>query len=257
MIQPEFRTAAIAFDGCCRVGKGEQLRELHSYFTSRGVPAMVLKGDGTRLGCGEAWHDLGSRYWTHTHDYHAGIHTPYEEWDRAAYDLARENIAWLNALKRIAFISRSRFAAAIYDRSIISRATLALQREMSEPGERLSPEQMWPSHLQTEERISYYDTTPDILFNLSAPQEELHKRIQPSDYDRAFRVRAIDIYYDCFMRAKNALPKGTTTTIIELDGLMPVKELAAIVIEHLEEMYSEVLQLRDVMPMHTEYTENS
>lgn len=143
----EYLVGTIALDGCCRTGKGEQLRALNAHFTSRGIPTMLLKGDGTRLGAGEAWHDLGSRYWTYRHDYHAGIHTPRTEWDIDAYTLARENRVWLRTLADIARISRSRFAIAIFDRSIISRATLAVQREGLMEG-KLTPEQMWPPHIQ-------------------------------------------------------------------------------------------------------------
>lgn len=251
---PEFALAQIAFDGCCRVGKGEQLKELHGYLTSRGVPSMVLKGDGTRLGAGEAWHDLGSRAWTYVHDYFGGMHPPLEEWDKASYDLARENKAWVTALQRIAVVSRSRFAAAIYDRSIISRATLALERENLPEGQRLTAEQMYPARIQTEEPVNYYATMPDILFNLVAPQEVLMERIQPDDYDRAFRVRAVNDYFGYFRRAKDSLPEGTTTKIVELDGLQPIDYVADQVREHLEDTYPEFVQLRDVKPMYANHT---
>ena len=255
-INNEFVMAKIAFDGCCRVGKGEQLQRLDAYLTSRGVPTMVLKGDGTRLGAGEAWHDLGSRSWTQVHDYFAGLHPPLVEWDRAAYDLARENQAWLTALGRIAVVSRSRFSAAIFDRSIISRATLALEREQLAEGQTLTADQMYPPSIQFEAPVSYWDTTPDILFNLSAPQEALLERISPSDYDRAFRVRAVKDYYKYFMRAKDVLPEGTATKIVELDGLMPLDELSEIVVAELEAQYPEMVQLREVQPMYTQYTSN-
>ncbi|MDQ5972348.1 MAG: hypothetical protein QG553_507 [Patescibacteria group bacterium] len=254
-VTEEFRVGKIALDGCCRVGKGEQLKALNSYFTSRGVPTMVLKGDGTRLGAGEAWHDLGSRYWTHRHDYHAGLHTPRTEWDVDAYTLARENRVWLGALGDIARISRSRFAAAILDRSIISRATLALQREGSVEG-KLTEEQMWPPYLQIPgEEITYEETMPDILFNLTAPQTVLESRISQDDYDRAFRMRAVYEYYDDFLRAKDALPESTTTTIIDLDGEAPVSETTGVILDHLAAMYPEVDQIRSVSPMYEQYTQ--
>lgn len=215
---------------------------------------MVLKGDGTRLGAGEAWHDLGSRYWTHVHDYFAGLHPPLEEWDRSAYDLARENKAWLGALGRISVVSRSRFAAAIYDRSILSRATLALEREGTPEGVRLTPEQMYPRHIQYEEPVDYVETVPDILFNLTAPQEVLLDRIAPEDYDRAFRLRAVQDYYSYFMRAKDSLPEGTETTIIDLDGLQPIDAITGAVREHLEDFYEEMRQLKTVQPMYAQYT---
>lgn len=251
----EFVVAKIALDGCCRVGKGEQLKALNAHFTSRGVPTMVLKGDGTRLGAGEAWHDLGSRYWTHRHDFHAGLHTPRSEWDVDAMTLARENRVWIGALSQIAEISRSRFALGIFDRSIISRATLALQREKLGEGERLTVEQMYPSHLQIPgDEISYDEVQPDILFNLTAPQDVLETRISESDYDRAFRMRAVYEYYNDFIRAKSALPEGTTTEIIDLDGEAPVAENTAIILEHLERVFPEVRQIREVEPMYTKYT---
>jgi|GEM_PF-891441 len=250
----EFVVGKIALDGCCRTGKGEQLKALNSYFTSRGVPTMVLKGDGTRLGAGESWHDLGSRYWTHRHDYHAGLHTPRAEWDVDAYTLARENRVWLRTLGEIAVISRSRFALAIFDRSIISRATLALQREGLTEG-KLTEDQMWPPHLQIPgEEISYEETQPDVLFNLTAPQEVLESRISQSDYDRAFRMRAVYEYYDDFVRAKEALPESTKTKIIDLDGEAPITENTSIILNHLGQEYPEVEQLKVVQPMYERYT---
>jgi hypothetical protein len=253
--RPEFVVGRIALDGCCRTGKGEQLKALYAFFTSRGVPAMVLKGDGTRLGAGEAWHDLGSRYWTHRHDYHAGMHTPRSEWDVDAYTLARENKVWLKALEDITRISRSRFAAAIFDRSIISRATLALQREEMTEG-KLTAEQMWPPHLQIPgEEITYEETMPDILFNMIGSQPVLEGRIDQEDYDRAFRLRAVFEYYDDFIRAKEALPEGTTTKIIDLDGEAPISENTGIIINHLAEIYPEVSQIKEVPVMYPQYSQ--
>lgn len=252
--ETEFVTGKIALDGCCRTGKGEQLKALNAHFTSRGVPTMMLKGDGTRLGAGEAWHDLGSRYWTHRHDYHAGMHTPRSEWDVDAFTLARENKVWLTALDGIAKVSRSRFALAIFDRSIISRATLAIQREEHTEG-KLTEEQMWPPYLQTPgDEITYAETQPDILFNLTAPQEVLENRISQDDYDRAFRMRAVYEYYDDFVRAKEALPESTTTKIIDLDGEAPIQDNTKIILNHLGEMFPEVEQLRGVPPMYERYT---
>lgn len=250
----EYIVGTVALDGCCRTGKGEQLRALYGHFTSRGVPTMVLKGDGTRLGAGEAWHDLGSRYWTHRHDYHAGIHTPREEWDIDAYTLARENRVWLRTLADISRISRSRFAVAFFDRSIISRATLALQREGLTEG-KLTAEQMWPAHIQIPgEEVTYDETQPDVLFNMTAPQEVLEARISQNDYDRAFRMRAVYEYYDDFVRAKDALPEGTRTKIIDLDGEAPIVENTQIILGHLGKIYPEVEQLRGVPPMYEKYS---
>lgn len=252
--EAEFVIGKIALDGCCRTGKGEQLKALNAHFTSRGVPTMMLKGDGTRLGAGEAWHDLGSRYWTHRHDYHAGLHTPRSEWDVDAITLARENKVWLTALEGIAKVSRSRFALAIFDRSIISRATLAIQREGLTEG-KLTEEQMWPAHLQTPgDEITYAETQPDILFNLTAPQDVLESRISQDDYDRAFRIRAVYEYYDDFVRAKEALPESTATKIIDLDGEAPIQDNTKIILGHLGEMFPEVAQLRGVPPMYERYT---
>lgn len=255
-LDSEYRVGKIALDGCCRVGKGEQLKALHGFFTSRGVPSMVLKGDGTRLGAGESWHDLGSRYWTHRHDFHAGLHTPRSEWDVDAYTLARENKVWVKTLGEIARISRSRFAAAIFDRSIISRATLALQREGMTEGT-LTPDQMWPPHLQIPgEEVRYEETMPDILFNLTAPQDVLESRISQDDYDRAFRKRAVYEYYPDFVRAKDSLPGNTTTKIIDLDGEAPIAENTAIIIDHLANMYPEVGQIAEVPQMYAKYTQS-
>lgn len=252
---PEYNVGKVALDGCCRVGKGEQLKALNHYFTSRGVPTMVLKGDGTRLGAGESWHDLGSRYWTYRHDYHAGIHTPRTEWDVDAYTLARENRVWLRALSDITRISRSRFAVAVFDRSIISRATLAMQREGLNDGEKLTEDMMWPPHIQIPgEEITYAETQPDILFNLTAPQEVLESRIAPNDYDKAFRMRAVYEYYDDFVAAKNALPESTTTEIVDLDGLAPVEETTEVIIDHLIKRYPEIAPLSEVKPMYEKYS---
>jgi thymidylate kinase len=247
--------ARVAFDGCCRTGKGEQLGALYSYLTGKGVPSMVLKGDGTRMGTGQAWHDLGSRYWTHRYEYHSGLHTPKEEWDLDAYTLARENKVWESTLARMAKISRSCFAVAIYDRSIISRATLALQREGMTTG-RLTPEQMWPAHLQIPgEEVTYAETQPDILFNITAPQPVLESRITPDDIDRAFRRRAVYEYYDDFLQAKNSLPEGTTTKIVDLDGETPIDELSQQVLSHLGEAYPDMKQLEEVKTMYPEYSQ--
>jgi thymidylate kinase len=253
--QEEFIVGKIALDGCCRTGKGEQLKALNAHFTSRGVPTMVLKGDGTRLGAGESWHDLGSRYWTHRHDYHAGLHTPRSEWDVDSYTLARENRIWLTALEGIAKVSRSRFALAIFDRSIISRATLAIQREGLTEG-KLTEEQMWPPHLQIPgEEVTYAETQPDILFNLTAPQEVLESRISQTDYDRAFRLRAVYEYYDDFVRAKEALPESTTTKIVDLDGEAPINVTTETILSHLGEIYPEVHQINNVPRMYPSYSE--
>lgn len=244
----------IALDGCCRTGKGVLINSLYGYFTSRGVPTMVLKGDGTRLGAGEAWHDLGSRYWTYRHDYHGGLQTPRTEWDIDAYTLARENRVWLRALGDIAMISRSRFAVALFDRSIISRATLAMQREGVREG-RLTEDQMWPLHIQIPgQEITYAETQPDILFNVVAPQDILEDRIPEGDYDRLFRNRAIYEYYDDFMRAKDMLPIDTKTVIIDIDGEVPIPENTEVILKHLGAMFPEIEQIRCVQPMYESYS---
>lgn len=253
---PEFTLGRIALDGCCRTGKGEQLQRLNAWFTARGVPTMRLKGDGTRLGAGEAWHDLGSRYWTYRHDYHAGIHTPRTEWDLDAMTLARENRVWEKALGDLARISRSRFALVIYDRSILSRATLAMQREKLVKDQRLKDEQMYPPHLNVpgEAPIAYADVQPDLLFNLTAPQEVLQSRIANDDYDRAFRMRAVWEYYQDFVDAVDALPASTRTKVVTLDGEGDLEELTASILDHIFDCWPELRPLTEVEPMYTQYT---
>jgi hypothetical protein len=252
----DLHIARVALDGCCRVGKGEQLAALYAYFTSKGVPTMILKGDGTRMGAGQEWHDLGSRYWTHRHDFHSGMHTPKEEWDIDAFMLARENRVWLEALEKISRISRSCFAIAIYDRSIISRATLAMQRAGISEGN-LTEEQMWPDHLQKSgEEITYEESQPEVLFNLTAPQPVLRGRISQNDIDRAFRFRAVHEYYDDFLKAKEVLPISTKTQIIDLDGEAPIKVLTKQILKYLSQIYPDVKELEGVKAMYPEYSEN-
>lgn len=253
---PEFTLATIALDGCCRTGKGEQLNRLYGWFTSRGIPTMRLKGDGTRVGAGEAWHDLGSRYWTYRHDYHAGIHTPRTEWDVDAMTLSRENRVWKNALESMMQISRSRFGLIIYDRSILSRATLAMQRENLAPGEKLTKDQLYPPHLNTpgEPPITYDEVAPDMLFNLTAPQETLQSRISKDDYDRAFRMRAVWEYYDDFMNAKDALPEDTRTEIVDIDGEQELDLLTETILLRMMKRWPEINPLKEVKPMYTQYS---
>lgn len=87
---------SIAFEGMHRAGKGTHIEALKSKLAEDGIPAVDIRGEGSRAGRGETAGDPHSEWWLKLNQ---ELHKKQGDedatkWDEAAYRLARELIVW-------------------------------------------------------------------------------------------------------------------------------------------------------------------
>jgi thymidylate kinase len=205
----------VGFDGPNRVGKGTQSIRLQKWLADHEIPSLIIRGAGSRQGCGHQPGDPKSLWWQEINRW---LHTPpasCHDWNITAYRLAREMLVWRDrVLPNWVKSSGKELGVLIVDRSLLSRTMIPRAMGVADIAHNLYPEQarlkgrrIWP-HL----------VCPDLIFNLTAPLRILKARLNPDDPKYEFRKKIINDTYPWFKDAVTYLPESLQSRVVEIDS---------------------------------------
>ena len=119
----------IGLDGPNRVGKGTQAKRLQQWFQSQQIPALIVRGAGTRPGLGQEKGDPESQWWQSINQWIRTPQATFHDWDVTSARLARELIVWRDRmLPKCARKNEKQTAVLLIDRTLLSRTiTLRLR----------------------------------------------------------------------------------------------------------------------------------
>ena len=221
----------IGLDGPNRVGKGTQAKLIQQWFQSQQIPALIIRGAGTRPGLGQEKGDPESAWWQSVNQW---IRTPkatYHDWDMTSARLARELLIWRDRiLPRCAQKNERQTAVLIIDRTLLSRTITLRLRAETNIADKLYP----PEAFGKRQPITSVEVCPDILFQLLAPKELLLSRLEPNDPKYAFRKRLIETTTDYFYDAEQFIPTQLQKRIKKLDASLSIGQLFSHILDHLK-----------------------
>lgn len=209
----------VAFEGPHRVGKETNIQKLQEYFTNKGVPCKVLRGDGSRTGQNNNEGDPYSIFWQRLNSDLHKPETPKDLWNYSSYILAKEFLI----CKRVYFPreihkQQKNFGVIILDRSILSRTLIP--REILDqvcwkdqiPNILYKKPAVWKG-----KEICIDDVAPDLILNLVAPIEVLLSRLDKSDPKYTFRKGNLLKRYDWYIDSVNYIPDHLKCRVVTID----------------------------------------
>jgi len=202
----------IAFDGINRVGKGTQINKIKNVLVEVGISFIELRGDGTRDGLGKEEGDPLDFWWQENSKRIRAEGTT-EDWHYAAYKLMVELSQWREKARLL------NKKIILLDRSLISRASFILDREMNQFGT-LEINNLYP--VQEERKLKIEDILPDVIFELFAQKEILINRLDKKEPKYGFRLNIIENCYENYYKAKESLSSFIKERIIRIDSSMPI-----------------------------------
>lgn len=224
------RPAVVAFDGLHRAGKGTQAGMLQISAARNGIMSVIVRGDGTRDGLGLHSGDPYSEEWqTRGRQLKSPEGNTIEDWNAAAYVLARELVAQVNE-------NDSKYDLVIVDRSLLSRVAFLLHRGAQLKGERLTLDSMYPDNeiVPPQERIDLASIVPDVIFDMRVDDPRcLLGRLDPEDPKYRFRSQNIKGGFDSANIAAKHLPEEIEHRVISLDATKNPNELHEKIMSHL------------------------
>jgi len=208
-------TISVGFEGPNRVGKGTQCALLRDWLAERAVPSLIVRGDGSRTGSGECPEDPPSSWWQAVNRRLHEMPVNYEEWNRAAYRLARELVVWRDrVLPRLVRAQGRRLGVLLVDRSLLSRTMILRAMGATDVAGTLYAERFRTKG----RRISPDLVCPDLIVNLTAPRQVLASRLDPGDPKFEFRKRLIAETCDWFGDAVAYIPRHLRSRVVEVDA---------------------------------------
>lgn len=234
MQRPE--VVSIGFDGPNRVGKGTQIGLVQEALAERGIPALVIRGDGSRPGAGETPLDPASGWWS---EMNPRLHAPECDprlWDVTSIRLARELFVVQGRFfpNKLLELGKS-FGVLLVDRTVISRAQFLVERGI-EP----TLANLYPVHpdLARPRRVDPLSVVPSLIFDLYAPKDVLLARLDEADPKYGFRKRLIDLNYDKFAGVSNRLPDEIRDRVVPVDSSRPVDVVLADILWEIRQRHS-------------------
>lgn len=160
---------SIGFEGQHRSGKETQIETLKDKLNERGIPVIVVKGDGRKPEKDDYPIQLDRGKWDELTQRLSLPATERVDWDKAAYRLAREYIvARDRLLPQMAHEQNASTGVIILDRSVLSRGVVA-------DGKR---EDMYTDEVRIKGRqIQVEDVIPNLIMNIQVPVAELKDRV--------------------------------------------------------------------------------
>jgi thymidylate kinase len=209
---------SIGFEGPNRAGKGTQCALMRDWLAERGIPSLIVRGDGSRTGSGERPEDPPSPWWQaanrRLHDLHELL-VDYEEWNRAAYRLARELVVWRDrVLPGLVRAQGQRLGVLLVDRSLLSRTMIPRAMGAADVTGALYAER----YRTKGRRVSPELVCPDLIVNLTAPRRALVSRLDPGDPKFEFRKRLIEETCDWFGDAVTYIPRHLRSRVVKVDA---------------------------------------
>ena len=202
----------VAFDGLHRSGKGTQATLLHEANIASGVKSIIVRGDGTRDGLGLTEGDPYCPEWQkRSREMKSGNSNSVEDWNASSLLLMTE-------LQN--HIRENEKDMIIVDRSILSRAAFLLHRGVFDTSDEVSIHDLYPgnSSLDSDIRVDFKKTLPNILFNLSPKNPKvLLDRLDKDDPKYQFRSRNIKGGFNAAQSAVDLLPKSLQEIVVDID----------------------------------------
>ncbi len=208
----------IGFEGPNRVGKGTQIERLRQHLEGRGLPCIVLRGNGSRPATGEHIGDPQSSWWSMAN---RSLRTTanLSLWQESSNRLAREFIVWRDfrfpKLLKQGGLERG---LILVDRTILSQFMILRETGVTDWG-RLYPETARAGRRQ----ITGDLICPDIVLNLVAPKEVLLSRLDRGDPKYDFRRLLIETKYNWYLEAIAMLPGHIQERVSLVKGDEPIE----------------------------------
>lgn len=236
----ERRIFSFAFDGIHRAGKGTQIEILKNNLLKSGVPCVSIRGEGYRSGTADSPDNPHSNFWLRLSEQLKKSQN-LKIWDEASYRLARELLVWRDRiLSQQLEKNLAPFGVLLIDRSFISKSVLKNVHETVPPNKIFSSDDLYPSLLQKNKKITPDMVLPDIIFELSAPKDVLLSRLDASDPDFDFRKRNIETSHDIYKEAKNHLSQNIKDVIVTIDSSLSPDIIHKEVVKHIIEKFPEL-----------------
>jgi len=232
------KVVTVGFEGPNRVGKSTQCEMLQGYLESKGIPAVIVRGDGSRSGLGKELGDPESESWQTIDSSLRNEETDLEEWNRSSYRIARELLIWRDrVLPNFVKELDAQTGVLLIDRSVLARTLVP--REMGTPN-RLYDEEMRPINETTGMKkgrtINTEDVMPDIIVQFYAPKQTLLERLgNEQDEKSQLRRRLLEERYDWYLDAHNYLPPELTDRIVRIEATQDPSQIHENVLKVLAE----------------------
>ncbi len=239
---------SIGLEGPNRAGKGTQCALLQDWLAERAVPSLIVRGDGSRTGSGEQPGDPPSAWWQAANRCLHAIHdlpVDYEEWNRAAYRLARELVVWRDrVLPRLVERQGQRLGVLLVDRSLLSRTMIPRAMGATDVAGALYAER----YRTKGRRISPDLVCPDLIVNLTAPRRVLAARLDPGDPKFEFRKRLIEETCDWFGDAVAYIPRRLRPRVVKVDASEETERVFRRVVSLVQTHFESLWRLDRVEP---------
>jgi thymidylate kinase len=211
----EVEIISIGFDGPNRVGKGTQCALMQRCLAKHGIPALIIRGDGSRTGTGDSPGNPESAWWRAVNQWLHHPKTSGKYWNVTSYRLARELVVWRDRiLPNLVKTSPKKVGVLLIDRSLLSRTMVLRAMKVQDIANNLYPAE---ARLRGR-KITPELVCPDLILNLTAPKHILLARLNPHDPKYEFRKRLIAGSCDWFKTAPDHIPHYLRSRVIDVDA---------------------------------------
>lgn len=215
---------------------------LQGWLARRGIPALIVRGDGSRPGQGRWPGDPPSSWWQAANPWLHGPKATLHDWNIAAYRLARELVIWRERVLPRCLQERGEgLGVLIVDRSLLSRAVIALAMGVHDVTAHLYPKE---ARLRGN-KIAPERVCPDQIFYLNAPKDVLLARLDAGDAKYQFRKWLIEESSDRFDKAADRLPSHLRARVVEIDASRPSPAVFEDVLHRALEIRKNAVQILD------------
>lgn len=219
----------VAIDGLNRSGKGTQLHLLKRFLQDRGLPAVILRGDGSREGKGLSEGDPCDEWWQRFRSRLADAVTSMQRfacWNEAADRLAEEYLHWRDSLmpQQVQRVNAP-CGVILLDRSLLSRLMLAADERGS-----ISLEGLYRTEYHGTP-VTWETMMPDRMLVLVAQQDTLLARLDPDDPKYGFRSGLILEKYSLFQAVLDGLPQELQGVTRHVDADQSIESVWRVCLE--------------------------
>lgn len=227
---------SIGFEGQHRSGKETQIETLKEKLGEKGIPVIVVKGDGRKPEKDDYPIKLDQEKWDELTQKMSLPESEGIDWDKAAYRLAREYIVARDRL--LPKVVREQGAPAgviILDRSVLSRGAVA-------EGKR---EDMYKEGATTKGRqIRVEDVVPNLIINIQVPVAELKSRIATNDPRADEKLRHIEQSEKKYNREfySQFLTEEEMSRVVDVSGVGTAEEVGKHIHNVLQQRYPQLFE---------------
>lgn len=214
----------VAFEGLHRSGKGTQIEFLKEKLDEIGIPAIVVRGGGSRTNNGS---DIGDPYSSWWEKHLSNLKKPdskKSDWIEGSRRLSREMIVFRDRiLPKFAEQKGASRAVLLIDRSILSHIA------MLDDDDILNMDKEHVYGVRSNQGKKLPDTAnvfPDLLFYLKSSSDTLLKRLDENDPKYEFRKKNILENGGKFDGAISLLSDTLKDRIITIDASLTPEDIS-------------------------------